>query len=150
MYVHKPQVNGGSQGLLTALFMLGVVRYYYRRQTKFAKVMFLQVSVCPRGGMHGCGGVCGCSGEGHTWLLLGGHVWLLPGGHAWQRGGMHGRGGWGVCMVKGGMHGKGGSCVAKGGSGVTKGGMHGKGGRAWYARPVIARAVRILLECILV
>ena len=28
MYVHKPQVNGGSQGLLTALFMLGVVSYY--------------------------------------------------------------------------------------------------------------------------
>ena len=28
--------------------------YYYRPQTKFAKVMFSQVSVCPRGG----GGVC--------------------------------------------------------------------------------------------
>ena len=41
---------------------------YYRPQTKFAKVMFLQVSVCPRGG-----GVRG---------------W----GHAWQGGGMHGRG----------------------------------------------------------
>ena len=40
--------------------------YYYRPQTKFAKVMFLQVSVCPQGGggMHGCsggGGMCGCS-----------------------------------------------------------------------------------------
>ena len=51
------------------------------------------------------------------------------GGHAWQRGGVHGKGGhaW-----------QRGACVAKG------------RGRAWYARPVIARAVRILLECILV
>ena len=27
-----------------------VVQYYYRPQTYFAKVMFLQVSVCPKGG----------------------------------------------------------------------------------------------------
>ena len=60
---------------------------FYHLQTKFAKVMFLQVSVCPKGvcmagGMYGRGvcmvrGVCG-------------------GGHAWQgvcvRWGMHGRG----------------------------------------------------------
>ena len=51
------------------------------------------------------------------------------GGHAWQRG---------ACVVKGGMHGKGGACMAKGGE------------CAWYAQPVIARAVCILLECILV
>ena len=38
----------------------------YRPQMKFAKVMFLQVSVC--------------SHRGHAWLLLGGHAWLLPGG----------------------------------------------------------------------
>ena len=79
-----------------------VDRTCYRPQTKFAKVMFLQVSVCPQGGhawlllggMHGCswGGVHGCSG-GHAWLLPGGHAWLLLrgrgacvvalGGHAW-------------------------------------------------------------------
>ena len=55
----------------------------------------------------------------------------------WQRGGMRGEGG---------MHGKGGACVAKGG------GMCGKGEGACMAEiwPVIARAVRILLECILV
>ena len=41
------------------------------------------------------------------------------------------------------MHGRGGAHVAKGAYMV-------KGGRAWYARPVIVRAVRILLECILV
>ena len=40
--------------------------YYYRPQTKFAKVMFLQVSVCPQGvgGWLLPGGVHGCSGGG--------------------------------------------------------------------------------------
>ena len=38
---------------------------FYRPQTKFAKVIFLQVSVCPRGG--------------------GGRAWLHPGGgRAWD------------------------------------------------------------------
>ena len=60
---------------------------------------------------------------------------------------MHGKGG--VCG-EGGVHGEGGACVAKGGACVVKGRC------AWYVplpheiRPVIARAVRILLECILV
>ena len=45
---------------------------YYRPQTKFAKVMFLQASVCPQG-------VC-VAGRG-----------VYGGGHAW-RGGMHGGG----------------------------------------------------------
>ena len=68
-------------------------------------------------------------------------------------------------MVKGGMCGERGTCIAKGGHAWQKGGMHGKrgacmvkGGHVWYAcpppfyeiRPVNARAVRILLECILV
>ena len=55
---------------------------YYRPQTKFAKVMFLQASVCPQG-------------RGRAWLLPGVHgcsrrrgVWLLRGGvHACCRGG---------------------------------------------------------------
>ena len=74
---------------------------YYRSQTKFAKVMFLQVSVCPHGG----GARVVAPGEevcvvaarvacvvapGGAWLLLGracfiapgGGVWLLPGGKA--------------------------------------------------------------------
>ena len=55
----------------------------------FAKVMFLQVSVCPQGGMHGRGRVAG------------GHVW--PGGHAC----------WGVWQ--GGMCGDGGGCAWQGG-----------------------------------
>ena len=77
--------------------------------------------------------------------------------------------GGGVCVVKGGMHGEGGACMVKGGhvcqrGGVwqrgvcmAKGGMHGKGGACvvctpplYEIRPVNARAVRILLECILV
>ena len=61
-------------------------------------------------------------------------------GGAWQRG---------ACVAKGGMHGKGGACVAKGACMAR--------GHAWYAcppfyeiQPVNARAVCILLECILV
>ena len=73
--------------------------------------------------MHGCSrGVCGCS--------QGGHVWLLPGGvHGCSQGGMHG---------------------------CSQGGMHGcsQGVHAWdmtrYGDTINERAVRILLECILV
>ena len=53
---------------------------FYRPQTKFAKVMFSQVSVCPQGGvsqhvMGTGGGIPACSGQG--WCLPGGS---LPGG----------------------------------------------------------------------
>ena len=103
-----------------------LVQNCYRPQTKFAKVMFLQVSVIlSRGGMHGCSGGCAWLLGGHAWLLGGacvvawgvhgcsrGHAWLL-GGHAWLLqgvcmvalggcvvvGGMHGSSGGGVCMV---------------------------------------------------
>ena len=82
----------------------------YRPQTKFAKVMFLQVSVCPRGGGCSCQG--GMHGGGHVWW---GHAWqgsMCGGGHAWQ-GDMHG----GVCMAGGhawwgGMHGGGHVCLS--------------------------------------
>ena len=87
----------------------------YHPQTKFAKVMFLQVSVCPhRGGVHGfiwghawfySGGVCGfiwgscmvlfkgmCGFiRGACVVLFGGHAWFIQGGHLWFFwGGMHG------------------------------------------------------------
>ena len=70
----------------------------YRPQTKFAKVMFLQVSVCPGGAVHGrgacmVGGMCG--------------------------GGMHGRG---ACVV-GDMRGRG-TCM---GECAWQEGMHGGG-----------------------
>ena len=49
---------------------VNVMQYYYRPQTKFAKVMFSQVSVCPRregacmaGGMRGRG-MCRADGGG--------------------------------------------------------------------------------------
>ena len=83
---------------------------YYRPQTKFAKVMFLQVSVCPhwgevcmvlfQRGMHGfIRGPCVVLFGGHAWFYLGsmhgfilGACMVLFGGeHAWFFwGGMHG------------------------------------------------------------
>ena len=91
---------------------------FYRPQTKFAKVMFLQVSVCPH-----WGGACVVLFGGHAWfysgvcvvlfrggmhgfiwgacvLLFGGHVWLYSGGlHGFiQEGGMHG-------FIRGGVRG---------------------------------------------
>ena len=83
-------------------------KYFYRPQTKFAKVMFLQVSVCPQGGVHGCsqgghawllrgacvvspGGACVVAPGGHAWLLRGGACMVALGGHAWLLwGGVHG------------------------------------------------------------
>ena len=60
---------------------ISIFIFNYRPQTKFAKVMFLQVCVCPqggvnasRGGMHASWGACmlprgvrGCRGR-HVWL----------------------------------------------------------------------------------
>ena len=88
--------------------------------------------IAPRGGMHGCsGGAYMVAPGGHVWLLPGGPAWLLPGGHAWLLLGGH------VWLLLGGMHGS---------SGV--------GGHVWdmtrYGDTVNERAVRILLECILV
>ena len=121
----------------------------YRPQTKFAKVMFLQVSVCPQGcvwqgGGHAwlwgaCmvvgGGVHGC--RGHAWLW--GHVWL--GGMCSYRGvcmvagGMHGCrvgmcGGRGACVVSGGHVSLWGACMVMGVCMVV-GGMHGGRGMWW-------------------
>ena len=77
---------------------------YYRPQTKFAKVMFLQVSV-----------ILSTGGGGHVWLLLGGCV-VAPGECMVALGG--------ACVVAwGGMHG----CSR--GEGVH--GCSGGGGHAW-------------------
>ena len=105
----------------TANSVLSGVGNFYRPQTKFAKVMFLQVSVCPQGGVCGCsGGVCGCSRGG---------AWLLPGGCAWLLWGCVCGCSRGACVVAlgGGMCGcSGGACV------VALGGMHGcSRGHAW-------------------
>ena len=115
--------------------------YNYRPQTKFAKVMFLQVSVILTtggacmvahscswlllgGGMHGCSqGACVVAPGGRAWLLRGvcmvaprGHAWLFPGG-------MRGCSG-GACMVAlGGMRGFLGACM------VFRGGGH-----VWFFR----------------
>ena len=116
--------------------------------------VFTGVCLSTRGG-----GVRGCSrGEGHAWLLRG-CAWLLPGGmrgcspgmcvvapggHAWLLGGVCGCSGGGACVVA-----LGGACmVAAGGCVVAP------GGHAWdttrYGDTINERAVRILLECILV
>ena len=122
-----------------------------------------QACVVALGGVHGClGGMCGCSGGvcvvawevcmvapgacmvawgacvvasgvcvvapgGHAWFFLGAHAWFLPGG---MRGFF-----WGVCMVFSGE-----ACMV-----FPGGGMH-----RIRRDTVNERAVRILLECILV
>ena len=69
---------------------------YYRPQTKFAKVMFLQVSVGPQRGGEACvvawggGGACvvalggACvvdlGGQVACVVALWGHAWFFPGG----------------------------------------------------------------------
>ena len=134
--------------------------YFYRPQTKFAKVMFLQVSVCPQGGMHGCsGGACVVAPGGVCMVALGGHAWLLRGGMcSCSRGGMHGCSG-GACVVVlgghvwllwGGMHGysRGVRGCSRGACVVARGRV--RGIRRRYGDTVNERAVRILLECILV
>ena len=80
---------------------------YYCPQTEFAKVMFLQLSVCHMrgmcgfigghvwfylGGMHGfIWGACMVLFGGACMVLFGGHAWFYLGGHAWFFwGGMHG------------------------------------------------------------
>ena len=104
------------------------------------------------GGVHGCWGAC---------LVVGGHAWLqgdmcgCQGACEVVGGGMHGC--WGACVVAGGVHGCWGACM-------VAGGMHGCQGVCMVARgvwllggmcrirrdTVNERAVRILLECILV
>ena len=108
----------------------------YRPQTKFAKVIFLQVSVILSTGW----GVRGCFG-GHAWLLwggmhgcsrgMGGIMWLLRGAYVVVLGG--------PCVValegmRGCSRGRGACMVAPGGGHVwlLQGGMHGcSGGHVW-------------------
>ena len=98
----------------------------YRPQTKFAKVMFLQVSVCPHwGGMRGFIQGCVVLFGGHAWFYSGGgHAWFyLGGGHAWFY--------WGACVVL-----FGGVCVVLfgGHEWFYSGGVHGfySEGCAWF------------------
>ena len=109
------------------LFILKIFQFYYRPKTKFAKVMFSQVSVCPQGGVHvwWVGGMCG---GGHACVVGGGAC--VVGGHAWW---------WGACVAGGhawwgDMHG-GGPCMAGGawvgGGHAWQEGMCGRVGHAW-------------------
>ena len=94
---------------------------YYRPQTKFAKVMFLQVSVCPHGGK-----ACMVLLGGHAWFYLGGMCSFIWGGVWFYLGGMHGFI-WGACVVLGAcMVLFGGACVVFPGgcAWFFQGGMH--------------------------
>ena len=127
------------------------ISHNYRPQTKFAKVMFLHVSVCPQGG--GCGGVipaCLAGFQTHTQREAWG-VWLGRGSPGPHPGGKLRGLAWGVSMPtpKGGLHTH------------TQGGLqaHSCGGVSQHALKhtpplhswwLLLQAVRILLECILV
>ena len=130
--------------------MLTIV-HIYRPQRSWGKVIFSHASV-----------ILSTGGRGHAWLPGG-----VRGCQEWGVGGMHGC--WGVCVVA-----IGGACMVAGGLGHVwlPGGIHDcRGacvvarGRAWLPRGVCMvvggmhgirrdtvneRAVRILLECILV
>ena len=109
------------RGLPLSLFFA-----YYCPQTKFAKGMFLYVSVYPRGEGHAWQEACvagGVHGRGACVARRGG---VHGGGHAWQ----------GACMAEGAW------CMAGGGEGTRvalgihdKGGIHGRGmhdrGHVW-------------------
>ena len=99
------------------------------------------VSVVAPGGRAWLLGVCMVAPRGACVVAPGGACVVAPGGHAWQRGACVVKGGGGGMCGEGGVHGKGGACVANGGHVVCT---------PHEIRPVIARAVRILLECILV
>ena len=100
--------NVNTQGLFKTKLVRIFVVYIYHPQTKFAKVMFLHLSVSPsvhRGGV----GACMAEGRGCAW----GDEWVRGLG-ACVAGGVHGRG---VCMAGGGMCGRG--CAWQGGMHAT-------------------------------
>ena len=114
--------------------------------------MFLQVSVCPQRGRHTWWqGACMVAGRGivvGACVVAGGHACLwgacvVVGGGAWLQGGVHGCGE--HACFGGGMCGCGGHAWWWGGVRGGSGGMRGT-----RRDTVNERAVRILLECILV
>ena len=127
------------------------------------RAVALGACMVARGAFCGFWGAC-IVAWGGVWLLRGRHAWLLPGGGMCGCSGGAFRGCLGVCMVAWGacMVAPGGACmVAPGGyawllpgSVAAPGGacVVALGGRAWFFRwdTVNERAVRILLECILV
>ena len=165
--LHFAQSHSTKRFLVTTFFLCDILTSkgnHYRLQTKFAKVMFLHVCVCPWEGMHGRGcawqGAC-MVGECAWWGSMCGRRACMTGGvhgggHVWQRGSMHGRGVFVAvgCVAGEGMCDRGcawwGRCMA---GGMHGGGMCGRGACMPWQIPrdtVNERAVCILLECILV
>ena len=123
--------------------------FYFRPQTKFAKVMFSQVSVCLStgeghawlgGGLYGKGQCAwprgmhvwgaGVMGRGHVWPG-GAHAW--QGRHVWLGGGMRGRGIHGRGHAWHGSAWQGGACVA-GERATAEGGTHPTGMHSCFSR----------------
>ena len=144
----------GSSRILTATLISSVryeknLNYFYRPQTKFAKVMFLHVSVCPLG--RGSGGIPACL-AGLQAHIGGGEVKGSGCGvsRPTPRGEVE-RNGWGVSRPT--PRGKLRGLAGGGGSpGPHQGGvnpcMH--WGRHPLSRWLLLWVVRILLECIVV
>ena len=132
------------------------VRHIFRPVTILLKLNdpakhIVNVSVCSGGAcMVAWGGVHGCSGGRHVWLLWGGMrgfsgaCVVAPGGCMVALGGVRGCS-WGACVFAlggGGMHGcSGGACMVAPGGGVWD--------TTRYGHTVNERAVRILLESFL-
>ena len=79
-YVQPPTSNGdGILSQSNILLYRYIVRhffltFYYRPQTKFAKVMFSQVSACPQGSVSGRGCACGGGAWEGACMAGGGHT----------------------------------------------------------------------------
>ena len=91
---------------LTTVYHINTGPFYYRPQTKFAKVMLSQVSVCPQGRGHAWQRVCVAGGMLGRGVCVGGYAWqgvCMAVGCAWQ-GDIHGSR---VCVGRGDLHGGG-------------------------------------------
>ena len=164
----KTTVKIKLKGVCEFVVLVGPMALVTARKRSLRRLCFYRcLSVHRRGcawllgGIHGCQGVCMVAGG--VCMVARGRVWLPGGVHgcqgcAWLPGGMHGcqR----ACMAKG-VHGKGGGMCSEGGHVWQRGAYVAKGRHAWwrwghawdttrYGDTINERAVRILLECILV
>ena len=108
-----------NQGSVFFHELLNCLSSNYHPQTKFAKVMFLQMSVILS------------TGGGHVWLLRGGACMVALGGMRGCLGGMRGCLGGHAWLLQGGMRG----CSQGGMHGCSWGGVRGCSGAVCVAAP---------------
>ena len=126
-------VAGGVHGCGEGVCMVAGGMLGCRRVCIFVGVFGCKGVCVVAGGVHGCrGGMRGCRGGVHGCR---GVCMVVEKGHAWL---------WGACMVAGG-HARLWGCMVAGGHTWLQGGV-----RGIRRDTVNERAVRILLECILV